>query len=190
MNPDSKWLVVYDNVEFFDLLMPYWPSASHGRAIITTRNYSLAFKPATTGLEITSWDTAQGSEFLLSLLKPNIGDDYASEEKAAYDLSSRLSGHTLGLLHMAGYIYQSSWTITEFMSAYLKDPKRVHDTELQDLWDFSFNSLNADSATFLGIASFLMPDNIPQSLFEFDMGKDLPEDISFCSDPFEYVAAP
>ncbi|TEY42388.1 hypothetical protein BOTCAL_0391g00040 [Botryotinia calthae] len=51
---DCEWLIVYDNVESADLLMPYWPEASHGKAIITTRNHSLAYEPATSGLEITS----------------------------------------------------------------------------------------------------------------------------------------
>lgn len=71
---ECKWLVVYDNVESADILMPYWPEESHGKAIITTRNHSLAYKPATSGLEISSWDEKTGSEFLLFLLKRSIED--------------------------------------------------------------------------------------------------------------------
>ncbi|PNP51317.1 hypothetical protein THARTR1_08074 [Trichoderma harzianum] len=84
---DCKWLVVYDNVEDDKLLGPYWPERSHGKAIITTRNHNLVYKFATSGLEITSWDAKTGSEFLLFLLKDNIGRDIQSEELSAIELA-------------------------------------------------------------------------------------------------------
>jgi hypothetical protein len=133
--------VVYDNVESADLLMPYWPEASHGKAIITTRNSSLAYDLATSGLEITSWDTKTGSEFLLFLLKRNIGCDIQAEGDSASELSKKLSGHALGISHMAGLIHRRSWSVTEFMRIYLKNPRRAHESELQAVWDFSFATL-------------------------------------------------
>ena len=179
--------MVYDNVESADLLMPYWPEASHGKAIITTRNHSLAYEPATSGLEIASWDTKTGSEFLLFLLKRDIGSDIQAEGDSATELSRKLSGHALAISHMAGLIHRRSWSITEFMRAYLKNPKRAHQSELQALWDFSFATLEKDSRTLLGIASFLVSENIPQLIFEFEEDSDLPEDLEFCTDEFRYV---
>jgi hypothetical protein len=172
--------VVYDNVESADLLRPYWPEASHGKAIITTRNHSLAYEPATSGLEITSWDANTGSA------KSDIGSDIQAEGDSASELSKKLSGHASGIAHMAGLIDRRSWSIAEFMRIYLKNPRRAHESELQALWDFSFATLEKDSRTFLGIASFLVSENIPQLLFEFEEGSDLPEDLEFCTDQFRY----
>ena len=58
--------------------------------------------------------------------------------------------------------------------------------------DFSFKRLQADhpeSLKFLGVATFLIPDNIPQTLFEFDDESDIIEGFEFCSDEFGYVWA-
>lgn len=178
--------MVYDNVESADLLMPYWPEASHGKAIITTRNHSLAYEPATSGLEITSWDAKMGSEFLLFLLKRNIGSDIQVEGDSAIELSQKLSGHALAISHMAGLIHRRSWSIAEFMQIYLKNPKRAHQSELQAVWDLSFATLGKDSRVFLGIASFLVSEKIPQLLFDLAEDSDLPEDLEFCTDEFRY----
>ena len=184
LGKDCKWLVVYDNVTSADLLMPYWPRASHGKAIITTRNHSLAFEPAGAGLEIQSWDAETGSKFLLFLLKTEIGKDLEAETGSALSLSEKLSGHALALSHMAGLIHRRSWSVSEFMAVYLKNPRRVHNQGLQELWDFSFQSLEKQSFLFLGIMSYLMPDSIPQLLFDLDDESDLPDDLEFFADDF------
>lgn len=179
--------MVYDNVEDDKLLMPYWPEASHGKAIITTRNHNLVYKFATSGLEIPSWDAKTGSEFLLFLLKDNIGRNIQAEGISAAQLAEKLSGHALGISHMAGLIQRRSWSITEFMRIYLKNPKRLHETELQAVWDVSFNTLEKDSRIFLGVASFLVPDNMAQELFEIKEEQNVPEDLEFCLDDLRYV---
>lgn len=184
---DCKWLVVYDNVEDDKLLEPYWPESSRGKAIITTRNHNLAYKFATSALEITSWDAKTGSDFLLFLLKDNIGRDIQSERLSAIELAEKLGGHALGISHMAGLIQQRSWTIAEFMRIYMKDPRRLHKSELQAVWDVSFGNLGKNSRVFLGVASFLVPDNMAQELFENRHGHDLPDDLEFFLDDLEYV---
>ena len=165
--------------------MPYWPVSSHGRAIITTRNHSLAFEPASYGVEITSWDAQTGSDFLLFLLKDNIGCDLEVEGTCAYTLSKRLSGHALALSHMAGLIYEGELSIEEFMKMYLKNPRRAHATDtLSALWDFSFRSLDEDSLRLIGVLSYLMPDLITQDIFEGHEDRAFPKEMEFCLDEF------
>lgn len=117
---DCKWLVIYDNVESADLLMPYWPKASHGKAIITTRNHSSEYEPDTSGLETTSWYIKMSSDFLLLLLERNIGSDIQAEGDSTSELSKKLSGHALGISHMAGPIQRRSGPISEFIRICLK----------------------------------------------------------------------
>ena len=67
--------------------MPSIPkSSSHGKAIITTRDHFLAYELGTPDLEIASWDAKAGSEFLLFLLKRNIGSDIQAEVDSAFKL--------------------------------------------------------------------------------------------------------
>ncbi|KAI1274775.1 P-loop containing nucleoside triphosphate hydrolase protein [Xylaria sp. FL0933] len=60
-NTECKWLLVFDNIESLDLLKKYWPTASQGRAIITTRNHDFASYYADVKLEIKEWDAEIGS---------------------------------------------------------------------------------------------------------------------------------
>ncbi|KAI1122604.1 NB-ARC and TPR domain protein [Nemania abortiva] len=185
-----RWLIIYDNVEDLDLLLQYWPSANQGQALITSRNRNFAFEPADGGLEIATWDTETGSQFLLHLLSTGISASLTSEEvMSAHDLSLALSGHALAISHSAGLIHRRSWSISEFLEVYKKMPNRLHGTgssSINTLWDISFKSLNEQSRAILGIMSFLAPDTIPQALFEIKEEADLPESIKFCADAFSF----
>ncbi|KAL3952370.1 hypothetical protein ACCO45_012313 [Purpureocillium lilacinum] len=172
------------------MLMPFWPGSNHGHAIITTRNHSLAFEPASDGLEVLSWDAKTGSQFLLFLLKNNIGRDLEAEGTSALALSERLSGHALALSHMAGIIHDGELSIQEFMTIYLKNTRRAHATnELLALWEFSFKSLDQNSRTLLALMSFLMPDIIPQEIFEASTENSVPDHLRLCLDEFSLSAA-
>ena len=71
--------------------------------------------------------------------------------------------------------------IQYFMTMYLKNPRGVHtNSELTALWDSSFKSPDETCLSLLGVMSYLMPDVIPQELFEADRGP-LGE-LDFCCD--------
>lgn len=180
---ECSWLIVYDNVESPEVLMPYWPASSKGTAIITTRNDSLASEPASEGLEVTSWDAMTGSQFLLWLLKRRIGRDLALENESALALSERLGGHALIISQIAGLIQRCKFSITDFMVMYMKNPHTAHARdEVKAIWDMSSRSLDPDSEQLLGIMSFLMPHNIQTDIFTGDDARKFPEALSFCSD--------
>ncbi|KAK1508064.1 uncharacterized protein CCOS01_16065 [Colletotrichum costaricense] len=174
---ECKWLIVYDNVESFDLLRANWPlPGSQGLALITTRNHSLAFDPASGGLEVPSWNTENGTKFLLHLLSGHISADLlANEAKSAYSLSERLSGHALAISNMSGLIQRRSWSISQLLDNYgsnlnFKDG-------LEAVWKVSFQNLKPDSAALLAAFSYCAPDSIPHSLFELKEAEDLPDSL-------------
>lgn len=180
-----RWLIVYDNAEDPKLLLPYWPAASHGQALITTRNRSLAFEPAGKGLEISSWDANTGAKFLIHLLSTNVGEEIRSAD-SAYELSKKLSGHALAISHMAGLIHRQDLSIEEFMKVYT-DNHGVSDNAsinaaINAIWELSFRSLDDENSALLGVMCFLEPDKIPQDLFEPANAKGLPGSLSFCND--------
>jgi hypothetical protein len=191
MCPACQWLLIFDNVESEDLLMSYWPTASRGQVVITTRNHNFAFHPADGGLEITEWDTKTGSDFLVHLLSRDIGNQLTEgEARSAHELSSELSGHALALSLMAGLIHRRSWSIEEFFEMYRRQPRKVHgifgNNSINTVWSMSFQSLNERTSAILGVLSFLSPDNIPQALFEPKSPGVFPESLEFCEDPFDF----
>ncbi|KAK0102761.1 hypothetical protein ONS95_006358 [Cadophora gregata] len=184
-----NWLVIFDNVDSSDVLAPYWPRSSHhGRAIITTRNFSLAFNPAAFGLEVQPWDTEMGAKYLLFLLKRAVGQDLASETASALTLSQKISGHALALSQMAGMIHEGEYSIREWTAMYLEDPKRAHVNEpFSRLWHFAFRILeekDKNSFSLLGILAFLMPDMIQPEILQPKSDLELPQELGFFRDRF------
>ncbi|KAI0096977.1 P-loop containing nucleoside triphosphate hydrolase protein [Nemania sp. FL0031] len=180
-----KWLVIYDNVESANVLMPYWPrSSSLGRVIITTRNPLLALDHSASGIEITSWDVDNGAKFLMFLLKERHGQDTSSENLSARKLSEKLGGHPLAISQVASLIQDGKYnTIRDFTNMYLENPRAVHARdELTALWGFAFQSLEKNGFSLLGIISFLEPDNIPLEIFTPQFDPQLPPDLIFLKD--------
>lgn len=168
--------------------MPYWPVSNKGRAIITTRNHSLAFEPASEGLEIKSWDAMTGSEFLLWLLKRNISRNLEVESHSALALSQRLGGHALVISQLASLIHKFNFSIRDFMTMYLKNPRVAHEMdEFKAIWEMSFKSLDANCQALLGIVCFLMPDNIPQEILGGEREGDPPDCLTFRPDDLTYA---
>ncbi|MCJ1309172.1 hypothetical protein MMC25_002828 [Agyrium rufum] len=183
---DCKWLLVFDNAESLDLLLRYWPVADQGCALITTRNHALAFEPAEAGIEIFPFDPDVGSAFILHLLRSDIAAAISSENvESAQELSKKLGGHALAISQMAGIIHRRSWSISEFVAIYDRNTKEMlgmpgHNS-IDAVWKISFKSLNLEGATMLGVLSYLMPDSIPQALFEPSHPEELPTTLEFCS---------
>ncbi len=193
MHTECRWLLVYDNAEDADIIMPYWPAAARGQAIITTRKSAFGFDPASGGLEITTWDADMGSRFLQHLLSTDITDELTSEDtNSANELARKLSGHALALSQFAGLIQRRSWSISEFVKLYNQQPNKIHgvfgNKSINTLWDISFKSLDPQSRTVLGIICFLEPDHIPEALFNFKPreGELLPERLEFTQDTFGF----
>lgn len=183
---------MYDNAEDSDTLLKYWPVASLGWALITTRNRALGFQPAQKGLEILPFDVETGSSFLLSLLAKDIAADITSvESKSAMDLSEKLDGHALAIAQMAGLIHRRSWSIKEFLAIYDRNTQRVHGTaegtSLDAVWQLSFKSLDGVSSAFLAVLAYIMPDSIPQALFEPVDKSAMPVSLVECCDELKLV---
>ena len=128
-----------------------------------------------------------GTRFLFHLLSTNISvDSQDDDNRSGYDLSQKMSGHTLAICHLAGLIHWRGWSITGFREMYNQHPSEMRGvsaySSINALCDFTFRSLNPQCSTILVILSVFSPDNTPQSIFELANNTDLPESLVFCSD--------
>lgn len=154
--------------------------AASGHALITTRNTALAYEPAETGIEVTSWDTEMGSKFLLHLLSGHISADIlAHQSHSALELSDRLSGHALGLAKMGGVIHRRCWTIERLLQVYDQQPELRNG--IGPVWQLSFENLSSNGSSLLSVFAFCSADMIPHSLFEPENPLGLVEDIPWCN---------
>ncbi|KAK5651720.1 hypothetical protein OQA88_11789 [Cercophora sp. LCS_1] len=179
----AKWLIVYDNVESFDVLDAHWPSpAASGHALITTRNTNLAYEPVDAGIEVEPWDTQTGSQSLLHLLSDHIRADLlANQSQSALGLSERLSGHALALARMGGVIHRRSWTTAQLVEVYDRAPE-FGQNGIGPVWQLSFQNLSQHGSSLLSVISFCSADRIPESLLRPSDPKGLAQELPWCTD--------
>ncbi|KAJ3535232.1 hypothetical protein NM208_g7220 [Fusarium decemcellulare] len=184
-----EWLLVYDNAVEADILLPYWPQAcKNGSVLVTSRNFNLKFGPADDGIEIPAFAGDSGSKFLLHLLRMDLLQDLsASEAGSALELAQQVDGHAQAISVMAGLIQTRLWSIQEFQTIYERNRGYLHGkgrhkspNALTTIWKLSFDSLIQESATLLGILSYLSPDSVPQELFTSAKTSSLPICLQDC----------
>lgn len=174
--------MVYDNVRTVEARTHYWPRTTKGRIIVTTSIYPDTLYLSGVNLEVKPWSAVEGSRYLFFLLKRKDGIHPDSEEnEAAVYLSEKLSGHPLSILLIAGLIHNGSCSTSEFMDMYVEDANQIHGMdELAIVWRTTFKELNPESHTLLGVMSWLMPDSIPQELFEKGVNRESADGLEFC----------
>ena len=205
-DPESdmvNWLLIFDNVEQWADLNPYWPDKGRGSVLITTRQpdllshlgssqmvSSLKLKPLS---EREAGDVVQhfaGSE----------QNSSPTTERASKDLVSRLDCLPLAVMQVGAYIKQCKLTIPAFCEAHPKesdmytiylDKDRVQDYEhnLSSVWALELSSGGSGSSmqpsALLCVISLLDPEGIKEELLRPDPEGD--EMVGYPSDGPEFI---
>ncbi|WEW60104.1 hypothetical protein PRK78_005589 [Emydomyces testavorans] len=184
------WLLIFDNVEGFQILREYWPVASRGSVLITSRSDMISGEFAGRSLEIPVFESLEGCKFLLQTVQRKA---YSDEElRAAEQLTQELGGLALAINMMGMYIRQSRVNISRFLEIYHDNIKRYHESfpgkrpsvwyrhSLATAWDTAFDALNDQASVLFGILCLLSPDDIPEDLFCVTNPEILPLPLRFC----------
>ncbi len=173
-NTDVPWLLIFDNVEDFGLLQPYWPRTSKGSMLLTSRYPNLGKSMNARTRLVEPFDQLDGARLLLSLTTEDENDFDCAKE-----ISQKLGGLALGLAHIAGFIRETNCDLQEFHEIYDKRCDQIevnsvttnqavfqYDRSLSTAWDLSLAALDPDSRLLLDLIFFYDPDAIPESLFQ------------------------
>ncbi|KAJ4349436.1 uncharacterized protein N0V89_008051 [Didymosphaeria variabile] len=182
----AKWLLIFDNVEYWADLKPYWPEKGCGSVLVTTRKPDLLSHLETpeciVSLELGPLPKQDAGE----LLSHFAGSNPASSPQvkgAAQDLCVRLGGLPLAVMQVGAYIKQCKLTILEFCQAHPKesdlytiylDEHRVEDYEynLASVWALQPSSTGGGSleqpSRLLCVMSLLDPEGIREELLKPD----------------------
>ncbi len=169
---------------------------------MTTRNVNLSRVPCSAGYEIRSFEIESGARFLLHLLAAqDIERDVGSPQvrTESMELSTQVGGHALALTQMVGFICSRGWSLRECLDLYKQRPKALHsltyEVEIDANYKYFINTVFREDLrsvrqsfayTLLGILSFLVPDGIPQDLFEPKNKAGLPKALQFCNDALRW----
>jgi len=193
----TDWLLIFDNLEFVDVVSPYLPNKINGRIIITTRNTRIDFGSQLT-LGVFDMDEAlafirkrlsKDEELLLEFYKKDENDF----DTVAPKLIERLGFLPLALEQAAAYIKEVKCSITTYLqlldeyglaSMAEKQALPEHYDKASDYekivtatWEISFKAITLEGAKqLLNLCAYMAPDRIPVSFF-VEMREKLPSPI-------------
>lgn len=165
---DLKWLIVFDNADDRATLRGFWPAATHGAIIVTSRDPLVQDEGlATNAIRIHVFDKRDGAEFLLSFLERP--DSAAAEDRAAANtITEHFSGWPLGLRITAEFIRSKRLTPNRFLR--IHNERKIENqqcsvlessTIVLSIWDLALSDIPRDASELLDYLSLLDPSEIP-----------------------------
>jgi len=189
LSENSHWLLIFDNLESYDVIEPYLPQKNAGHIIITSRNANVGFG---TPLELFEF---QPDESLLFLQKRFSNDDELKMEHYEFDdfdeyapkLAVRLGHLPLALEQAAAYIRNmNGYRISDYLKLLGEssvdafgdeDAKALYyESVVNDTWKISFEALSTSAQYVMNLCAYMAPDRIPVAFF-VDMRAKLPSPL-------------
>ncbi|KAI9735121.1 MAG: hypothetical protein M1834_001709 [Cirrosporium novae-zelandiae] len=181
----KHWLLIYDNVESWTDITPYWPCSTHGAIILTSQHSHLAQVTGGSEISLTPLPANEGAVLLLRHLRRFVSDNASIKDMAeAKGISIILGGLPIAISHMAGYIDMSQLSLPEFSTMYEKreQTQRIwscnhmnatyqYDKRLETVWDIAMKELSNDALDIIYLLAMLNPDLIQEDLL-FDSSED------------------
>ena len=170
LDSNSKWLIVFDNIDYVSVDTPWWPKNNRENILITTRNTKI---PMGKAVPIAVFEPEEA----VSFLSKRTGLIEVSEDAVA--LAKRLGYLPLAVEQAAAYIRNNDCTYKEYISFLDSYGLRVLE-ETEDViyykksvtatWKISFDRIKQKaSQQLLYLCSYLASENIEQELFGKNM---------------------
>jgi nucleoside phosphorylase/Tfp pilus assembly protein PilF len=174
------YLLILDNADKPDMLVPFLPPAADGHLLLTTRSSVMRRLNIASPLILETLTPEQGALFLLyraGSLAPGTPLTRALPENQvlAQQISQDLGGLPLAIEQAAAYIEATVTSLSAYRSLYQKhriellkreQPLRYPHT-VATTWDISFQHVEATNhaaAELLRFCAFLAPDAIPEEI--------------------------
>ena len=154
-----------------EVLRHAWPANGQRSILLTTRDPSACYIPATAGFHVKPFEDDVGSEVLLNLV--GLDAHSASNKADARPIISALGGLPLALNQIGGFITQRKLRLTEFLPLYERNSARInarkpgiggYDRTLSTIWEISTSKLSSDSQKLLHLLPFFSPDSIHETI--------------------------
>jgi len=180
LTQNGSWLLILDNADDLRLAREFFPPASRGHILLTTR--AQVMSGLAQRIELTKMGAEEGSVFLLrraNLIPPTatIEDASMADRTKARELVQLMDGLPLALDQAGAYIEETACGLAHYLQIYrtqrtarLKERGGLgsdHPEPVATTWSLSFKNVeqaNATAAELLRFCAFLAPDAIPEEL--------------------------
>ncbi|KAJ6003231.1 TPR repeat protein [Penicillium sp. IBT 35674x] len=193
---NTSWLLIFDNYDDPSQfsINEYFPPASHGAVVVTTRRSDLGQKP----LHVKPLQDISDS---LAILQSRSKRVNLQSDPFAERLAERLDGFPLVLATAGVFVQMTGLSFERYLQEYETrwniDPNRsitpqeYHDRTLYTTWDITYAHLTAENpcaAKFLKMLAYFDNQNLWYGFFNAGITEDSPEwlrevlasDVTFC----------
>lgn len=174
---NHSWLLILDNLEMIDDILPYLPDKMNGKVIITTRNTRINYGSR---LELDVFESSESMAFLKRRLSSDADLKmeyycFSDFEEGAKMLIDRLGNFPLALEQAAAYIKEVRCSITDYLEL-LKQSSvdafadkyatpECYEKIVTSTWNISFRALGESSQQLMNLCAYMAPDKIPVDFF-------------------------
>jgi hypothetical protein len=128
-----NWLLIFNDLENYDIIAPYIPEKTRGRILITTNDVSKFQKLSKKHDWIMKYDDYKLSKkeaiTLLGSVSNTLDLDNGNSDKFKYLLSERLNYYPLLLKKAAVYIKYTKTTFRDYINTFDKEMEEIKDKE-------------------------------------------------------------
>ncbi|MCJ1404908.1 hypothetical protein MMC11_008134 [Xylographa trunciseda] len=193
---ECRWLLIMDNADDLTILKHAWPSSGHGSILLTSRDFSSSFSPASEGLHVKPFDDTAGASVLLTLCNQEAA--IASVHSTAKDIAHIMGGLPLALNQIGGFIVQQRLALKDFLPLYERNSAKIHakkshlsdyDHSLSTVWEIALEQLSGDAGNLQKLLAFLDPDRIHESILTSNTAEGEDEQFAFLHDEMDFLDA-
>ncbi|KAI9811064.1 MAG: hypothetical protein M1827_005646 [Pycnora praestabilis] len=189
-------LIIFDNADDLEILKHAWPGSGKGSILLTSRDSSAAFSPASDGFHVKPFDNLMGSAVLLSLVGQD--PDSGRNQSAAKDITKALGGLPLAINQISGFLVQQKLSLEAFLPLYERNSSKIHarksalsdyDHSLNTVWEIALNRLSGDARSLQSLLCFFDPDRIYESILVDGSEGIKNGDFHFLADEMDFFDA-
>lgn len=174
--PDNlvSWLMIFDNVDDFDVLADFWPKLGRGSVLVTSRDpfakQNLYTKYQKNGIDLPQLSEAESKTLMQQLTHVTAE---AGQTKALARILEKLDGFPLAISQMSAVFRDLRLSYSDFLKYYeeegierlltlLDSKESIGAHSLVTLW--ALKRLLPATRALLQVISLLDPDKIPEDL--------------------------
>ena len=139
--------------------------------MLTSRDFTAGFCPATAGLSIHPFDDTTGSaaflEFLGQINPSQTNTDLARE------INHKLGGLPLALRQISGFVVKQRLSLKDFLPLYERNAAKIHTRKtgpsdyqhtLSTVWSLALGQLTGNARSLQKLLTFFDPDRIDEEI--------------------------
>jgi len=202
----SKWLLIWDNLEDLGLLQRFLPPVQRGAMLITTRNQALGTLAEGVNLEPMRRD--EGALFVLrraKMLRPEtsssleLARSLPAEYAAAEELVTEMGGLPLALDQAGAYLEETGCSLTDYLQRYRRQRSHLlqrrgqsdggHPRSVATTFLLAYERVEqkqASTGDLLRVCALLHAEAIPEELFLVGATHLGPVLVALAADPVQF----